>query len=398
MTDVDTTTGFDVAAAAGFDAIGVDELRARGSVKWTMFPDALGAFVAEMDFGLAPVVAEALRADLTAGRTGYLPTGARTGLAEATAAWCADRYDWAVPAERVQPLADVLSALALMERHFAEPGPIIVPTPAYMPFLTLLPALGREVVQVSAARVDGRLALDLEGIDAAFAAGARLLVLCNPWNPIGRVLTRDELLAVAEVVDRHGARVFSDDIHAPLVFDGRRHVPYASVSAAAAAHTMTAVSASKAFNLPGLKCAQLVLSNDADAEHFAEVGIEATHGASGLGVTANTVAYREGGPWLDGVLGYLDGNRRRFAELLAERLPEVGHVQPEGTYIAWLDCRPLELGEPPSEFFLREAGVALTDGANCGEAGVDHARLVTATPRPILTQMVDRMAAAVRAR
>jgi cystathionine beta-lyase len=383
---------------AHFDNVTVEQLRARGSLKWSKFPDALGAFVAESDFGLAPVIAEALHAGVKEGRTGYLTTAATNGLAEATAAWCAVRYGWSVAPAQVQPMADVLSVLALMLDEFTDDGAVIVPTPAYMPFLDPVVLRGREIVEVPAATVDGRAALDLDGIEAAFAAGARVLLLCNPWNPVGRVLSIEELCELATLVDRYGARVFADEIHAPVVFGSARHVPYASVSAAAAAHSMTALSASKAFNLPGLKCAQLVLTNEPDVELFRQVGTQAVQGASGPGVLANTVAYAAGGPWLDGVLGYLDENRRALSDLLAELLPEVTYAQPEGTYIAWLDCRTLDLGPNPAGFFLERAGVALTDGPQCGKSGSGFARLVFATPRPILERMIKQMAAAVRSR
>jgi cystathionine beta-lyase len=208
------------------------------------------------------------------------------------------------------------------------------------------------------------------------------------------VLTREELVAVSEVVARYGGRVFSDEIHAPLVLGEHRHVPYATVSEAAAAHTITATSASKAFNLPGLKCAQLVLSNDADAERYDRVAASAMHGAGLLGVLANTVAYRDGGPWLDAVREYLAGNAAFVGERLAAALPQVGYRAPEGTYIAWLDLTALDLGDGLATTVLERAGVALTDGTACGEAGRGHARLILATPRPVLEEIVDRLARA----
>jgi cystathionine beta-lyase len=379
-----------------FDALDADALRAGGSVKWTAFPDAIGAFVAEMDFGLAPPIAEALHEAVDAGRTGYLPAALAEGLRAATADWCADRLGWPIDPDRVRPLGDVLAGLELTLRHYSDPSAaVIVPTPAYMPFLSLPRTFGRRIIEVPSPQIDGRYVLDLDGIAAAFEQGADVLVLCNPWNPVGRVLERDELLAVAEVVDRYGGRVFSDEIHAPLVFAPHRHVPYASVSETAAAHTLTAISASKAFNLPGLKCAQLVLSNAADAARFEEVGSFAAHGASGFGVIANIAAYRDGGPWLDTVLGYLDGNRRRFGELLAERIPDLGYRPPEGTYIAWLDARRLDLGDAPADALLERSRVALTDGAACGTPG--FLRCILATPRPVLEELVERIAAAVDA-
>ncbi len=377
------------------DAQTVQDLRARGSVKWTAHPDAIGAFVAEMDFGLAPPIAAALHEATETGRTGYLPEGLTGELRTATAAWSAERYGWAIAPEQVQPMADVLTGLDVLLRHYSDPdAAVIVPTPAYMPFLVRPKALGRRIIEVPCPVVNGRYVLDLDGIARAFEQGGGVLVLCNPWNPVGRVLDTDELTAVAEVVDRYGGRVFADEVHGSLVFDGHRHVPYASLSDVAASHTLTATSASKAFNLPGLKCAQLILSNEADAARYEEIRGFVAHGASTFGVIANTSAYTDGGPWLDAALAHLDGNRRRFAELLGEQLPEVGHTMPEGTYIAWLDVRRLPIDGPPADFLLERAKVAVTDGTACGTPG--FLRFILATPRPVLEDAVARIAAAVR--
>ncbi|WP_375405396.1 MalY/PatB family protein [uncultured Amnibacterium sp.] len=378
-----------------FETPDIAELRARGGMKWAAFPEAIGAFVAEMDFGLAPAIRRTLHEQVDLARTGYLPRAASDALADATVAWCADRFDWAIRPDRVKPVADVLAGLDLVLRRYSDPTrPVIVSTPAYMPFLKIPELMGRPIIEVPSIAVDGRSELDLAGVAAAFAAGADTFVLCNPWNPVGRVLTREELVALSEVVDGFGGRVFADEIHAPLVFGQHRHIPYASVNAVAANHTITAVSASKAFNLPGLKCAQLILSNDADAERYGSVAGLASHGASGLGVAATTAAYRESGEWLDAVRGYLDVSRRRLGLLLDERLPQVGYRMPEGSYIGWLDLRALDLGELPADVILERAGVALTDGAACGEAGRGFARIILATPQPVLDEIVDRLARA----
>ncbi|WP_127573867.1 MalY/PatB family protein [Georgenia faecalis] len=385
--------------ATGFDGVTIDELRGIGGVKWTAYPGTIGAFVAEMDFGTAPAITQALHSAVDVGSFGYLPTAMATRMSEAYAEWSRTRYGWEVPAERVRPLPDVLAGLEAAIRHFSTPGSaVILPTPAYMPFVSMPPALGREVIEVPMAIEGGRYVYDLEALEAAFRAGGNLLILCNPHNPVGRVLERAEMLAISEVVERHGGRVFSDEIHAPLVYSEHQHVPYASVSEAAAGHTITATSASKAWNLPGMKCAQLVLSNDADAAVWAKVGMMAEHGAANLGVVANTAAYTAGGQWLDEVLGYLDANRKALGVLLAEQIPEIRYAAPEGTYLAWLDCRELDLGAPPAQFFLTEAGVAMTDGAMCGQAGVGFSRFNVATPRPILERAVTQMAEALARR
>jgi cystathionine beta-lyase len=163
----------------------------------------------------------------------------------------------------------------------------------------------------------------------------------------------------------------------------------------AAGHSVTAVSASKAWNLPGLKCAQLIVGNDADAAAWERSWPRYEHDASTLGVRASTAAYRDGGDWLSDVVGYLDGSRHLLADLLAEHLPGVGYAPPEGTYLAWLDCRALDFKPNPADFFHERAGVLATDGAACGGAGQGFLRLNFATPRPILAEMVRRMGAAL---
>lgn len=389
--------------AAIADRTTEDELRARGSQKWTKGgPGVIGAFVAEMDFGVAPPVEAALLDVIRRADLGYLSPRAVAALAEACAAWQRDRYGWDVDPARVRPLPDVITGLAAAITVFSRPGsPVILPTPAYMPFLTVPGSLGRDVIQVPMTRGDGRRVLDLDGIDAAFKRGGHLLILCNPSNPVGRVYGKDELAAVAEVVEANGGRVFADEIHAPLLYPGGTHVPYASLGPAAAAHTVTGTAASKGWNLPGLKCAQLILSSDEDAATWAGRGSTFEHGASTPGVQASTAAYRDGGPWLDDVVAYLDGSRALLAGLLAEHLPGVGYRPPEGTYLAWLDCRALSAGlrldVAPAEFFLARARVMLTDGAACGAAGRGHVRLNFATPRPILAEIVRRMAGAANA-
>jgi cystathionine beta-lyase len=378
--------------AAEFDRIDVATLRAGGSVKWSMYPDAIGAFVAEMDFGTAPPVTAALHAAVDAGTFGYLPAGLSQRMSQAYAQWCAREYGWAPDPVDVRPVADVVAALTIAIEHFSARGtPVALPTPAYMPFVSVPPRLGRQVIEVPLTADHG---YDLDALDAAFAAGANLLILCNPHNPVGRVLTRSEMLAIAAVVDRHGGRVFSDDIHAPLVFPGHSYVPYASLSATTAGHTLTATSASKAWNLPGLKCAQVILSNDADREVWTRIGLLAEHGAATMGVLANAAAYEQGGPWLAELLDYLDGNRRLLGELVADLLPGVGYTPPEGTYLGWLDFRGTGPAEP-GPYFLEKAGVAMTDGALCGEAGRGFGRLNFALPRPILREAVERIAAAM---
>ncbi|RPF22788.1 MalY/PatB family protein [Myceligenerans xiligouense] len=381
-----------------FDTITADQLRAAGSMKWTAFPGTIGAWVAEMDFGTSPEVTSALHDAVDRAAFGYLPQALVTGMSESYARFAADRYGWTVDPARVRPVSDVLTALEAVITHYSRPGsPIILPTPAYMPFLTLPGTLGRDIIQVPMSVTDTpegpRYTYDLDALDAAFTAGGHLLVLCNPHNPIGRVLTPDEMYAIAEVVDRHDGRVFADEIHAPLTFAPHRHVPYASLSETAAGHTVTATSASKAWNLPGMKCAQLVLSNDADVKTWNEVGRHAEMQAATLGLVATTAAYDRSRDWLDDTVAYLAGNFRTLVDDVAEHLPDVIVTPLEGTYLSWLDCRKLNTGDTasPAAFFRDHAGVTTTDGALCGEAGQGFVRLNLAMPRPVLREALEAM-------
>ncbi len=384
---------------ADFDRITVAELRERGGLNWSLYPDRIGSFVAEMDFGCAPEIIQALHAGVDDQRFGYLPPALVADMSLACTTWLADSYDWQVAPEDIRPVGDVIAGFEIAIEHFSRPGSaVVVPTPAYKHFLDVPPRLGRQVVEVAMVMAEERWQFDLDGLDRAFSAGAGLLVLCSPYNPLGRVFSREELLAVSEVVERHGARVVADEIHCPLVFRAACHIPYATVSAAASAHSITAVSASKAWNLAGLKCAQVVLTNDNDRVTWAGLGVAAEIGTSNLGLVANAAAYRSGGPWLSGVLAYLDRNRTRLGDLVNERLPGVLYRPPEGTYLAWLDCTARNLGDRPGDFFAEHAGVVFTEGADCGEAGRGCVRLNLATPQPVLDQIVDRMADALAAR
>lgn len=380
-----------------FDLLTVGDLRRRGTVKWNHFePDVLALWVAEMDFPTAPPVLSAIQAAVDREEFGY-PRMASPELAEAAADWSARRYGWAVNPAQIHVLPDVLKGVELAIENFSPPGSaVILPTPAYMPFFEVPKVISRPIVQVPLNVAAGRYTLDLDGIDAALAAGATTLILCQPYNPVGRELGKGELLALSEVVARRGGRVVSDEIHGPLVYGGG-HVPYASVSADAAGHTITLVSASKAWNLPGLKCAMAITSNDADEERWQAISMMKTHGASTIGIAANTAAFRDGGPWLDDLLDYLDGNRTLLGELLAEHMPQVRYAAPEGTYMAWLDFRALDLDQEPADFFLNKARVAMNPGPAFGDNGAGFARLNFATTRSILERAIRTMAGAVHA-
>lgn len=392
-------------ALIDFASITEERLRAAAGSKWTT-PGEIGVFVAEMDFGVAPPIAAALHQMVDLGQFGYATEAMVTDMQNSYATWSADHYGWAVDPAQVRPLPDVLSALIFMLQHLVPAGSrVVLPTPAYMPFLVLPQQLGHEVVEVPMVQEGDSWVSDLDALGEALAvktpgAAPSTLILCNPHNPMGRVLEPLEMARITELVERHGARVFSDEIHAPLVFPGHAHVPYAATSEEAARHTLTATSASKAWNLPGLKTAQLVFSNESDQRIWQEVGAFVEHGASNPGLIANTAAYRAGHPWLHEVLSYLDQTRTWFPALLAEQLPGAVATVPEGTYLSMVDFRGVPGAERwrgnPAEFFQRHARVRMVEGTRTGQAGQGWARFNLATPRPIIEQAVERMAAVLR--
>lgn len=380
-----------------------DELRAAGSVKWTWeAADVLPAWVAEMDVRPAPVVLHAMRDAVERGMFGYPPRDDVTGLPEATAAFLNRRFGHLVDPADVILCGDVMAGVRFILEGLCEPAPVVVPVPSYPPFLDIAPVTGRRLVTVPFAtdtpdgRVpgdgSGRAVLDLDAIERELAAGARTVLLAQPHNPMGRAFTPAELADLRDVVVRHGARVISDEIHAPLVLDGARHVPYASVEGTAD-HVTTLVAASKAWNLPGLKCAQLVTGNPRDRAALRAVPHVVNHGTSPLGIVATKAAYEGGEPWLDGVLAHLAAQRERFGALLAQRLPAVSWTPMEATYLAWVDARGTGLADPCGAA-LEKGRVMVSPGRMFGADYPGFARINLATSVERLERIVDGLALA----
>lgn len=388
--------------------LSLPELRRRTSMKWRAHPDdVLPLWVAEMDTPLAPPVAAALTEAVERGDTGY-PAG--TAYHEAVRDFAAERWGWhGLAVARTALVPDVMMGIVEMLRLVTGPGDVVVVCPpVYPPFYAFVTHAGRRVLEAPLG-ADGRL--DPAALDEAFArarAGCArpAFLMSNPHNPTGAVHTRDELAAVAELAARYRVRVVSDEIHAPLVLAGARFTPYLSVEGAGDAFAV--LSASKAWNLSGLKAALAVAGPDAAAD-LARLPEEVGHGPSHLGVLAHTAAFRDGGGWLDRLLAGLTANRALLDTLLAERLPAVGYLRPEGTYLAWLDCTPLGLDAGPApdgpgvvtdlagpaRYFLDHARVALSSGHVFGTGGAGHVRLNFAAHPDVLTAAVTRMAASL---
>jgi cysteine-S-conjugate beta-lyase len=371
------------------------ELHARRSLKWHGYaPDVLAATVAEMDFPIAPPVAGALHAAIDRHDLGYAHARIPR-LADAFAGFAARRLEWRVDSEQVRLVPDVMVGVLELARTLAGPDrSIALATPAYRPFLADLPSVGLDLREVSL-RDDG--AIDFDGLRSELDRGTRVFLLASPHNPTGRVLPRDELERLAGMCAERGVWVIADEIHAPLALPGAKHVPWLEVSDAARSCGIALTSATKAFNLAGLKAGLLVTASDRAREAADRLPALAEH-AGLLGVLASEVAFAEGDAWLDAVLARLDANRALLGRLLAERLPEIVWTPPQASYLAWLDCRALGLGDDPAGAFLERGHVALAPGTNYGRPGVGYARLNFGTSAEMVEDMVQRMADAVRQR
>ncbi|MGW0706324.1 MalY/PatB family protein [Streptomyces sp. NPDC002643] len=408
---------YDMVAPAVADPLrelSLERLRRRTSMKWRTYPaDVLPLWVAEMDVALAEPVARAITDAVALGDTGY-PAG--TAYAEALAGFARERWGWdGLVVERTAIVPDVMLGVVEMIKLVSGPGdPVIVNSPVYTPFYQFVENMDRRVVEAPLGP-DGRI--DFAVLEGAFerAGGARVrperdgdartrreyaggassrpvYLLCSPHNPTGTLHTAAELTEVARLSRAYGVRVVADEIHAPIVASGAAFVPYLSVPGGEGG--LSLMSASKAWNLAGLKAA-VAIAGPESAEDLARLPEEVGHGPSHVGVIAHTAALREGGAWLDALLAGLDDNRRLLSALLAERLPAVRYTPAEATYLAWLDCRELGLGEDPAAVFLDRGRVALNSGPSFGTGGAGFVRMNLATSPELITEGVRRMAAAL---
>jgi cystathionine beta-lyase len=345
--------------------------------------DVLPLWVAEMDVPLADAVVDAVKQAMDRGDTGY---SAGTGNAEAYADFARDRWGWGFEVGQATIVPDVMLGIVEMLKVLTQPGDaVVVNSPVYPPFYEFVEHLDRKVVE---APLGDEHRIDFEVLEDRFR-GAAAYLLCSPHNPTGTVHTRAELERVAALAEEYGVRVVADEIHAPLVYDEQRHHP--SLSVAGGDRAVTLLSASKAWNLAGLKSA-IAVAGPGAVDDLRRMPEEATHGASHLGAIAHIAALRDGRDWLDALISDLDENRRLLGELLTEHLPKVRYRPPAATYLAWLDCRDLGLGDDPAAAFLEDAKVALNSGLPFGTGGAGHARLNLATTPEILTEAVNRIA------
>jgi cystathionine beta-lyase len=373
----------------------IDQLRARNGGKWRMYPaDVIPAFVAEMDFKVAPAVQEVIKHFTDVQDYGYGQMTDAVTLFEAFTAWMAHRHGWQPDPDLTHANTDVVQGLVATMVAFSEPGEgVIAQTPVYPPFLRFTASTGRRLVENPLIDDGQRFVVDLEGLERV-ASSATMILLCNPHNPTGRVFERADLEGIARVAADHDLTIVSDEIHADLLYPGATHIPMETIPGAGA-RTVTLTSATKGFNIPGLRTSIAHFgSPELKAQFDTRLPDHLLGGPSRFGVAATIAAWRDGEAWLDEVMRYLDRNRAVVSEW-AKRT-KLDHHPPESTYLAWLGCRHLDMqaAATPHQHFLEQAKVALSEGSDFGEPGQGHVRLNFATSAEILEEILYRLSAA----
>ncbi|SMG07370.1 cystathione beta-lyase [Corynebacterium pollutisoli] len=366
----------------------LDQLKDRRTRKWTVYDDdILPLWIAESDFFTCPPVKQAIADAIDRESFGYTP--AISDLPDAVSDFYAERYGWRPDPAMVVAVPDVVRGLALAIEYMTRPDSgVIVPVPAYPPFLELPEATRRRMHHIDA--YDG---IDLGDVEKQFAEGAGSILLCAPNNPLGYTLDAQFLEQLCDLAQRYDARVLVDEIHAPLVYDGA-HVCAAGINPDVC---ITVTATSKAWNIAGLKCAQMIFSNPADLDTWKKMTGVAKDGTSTLGIWAAIACYREGGDFLDEQVAYLKSNRDWLVAELPKRIPGLKVSNPEATYLMWLDFSGTAIGdhERPAIWLREHAKVAFNDGLHFGPGGLHHARLNFATSREILEEAVARMESAL---
>jgi len=380
-----------------FDALDMTRLRSLVGYKWQRYGnEVLPAWVADMDFLQAAPIREHVAHAGANGDLGYPFSEGPDRLQDVFVERALERYGWQVDIERVELLIDVVQGLYLAMDMYCEPGEAaLLPTPIYPNFLSAAAETNRHAIQCPLVRDGARFVVDFDAMEASINDATKVLMMCNPHNPTGRVFERQELEGFAELALRYDLVVVADEIFADMPYEGHRYIPFATLGPEIAARTVAYHSATKAFNLGGTRIAVAVFGSDAVHDRFRAIPRRILGGHNCLGIPLTRIAWRQCDDWLDGVVTYLRDNRDFVSDFLARRMPEVAYVPPEATYFAWMDCNALDLPGGPYEYFLEHARVALSDGVPFGKAGEGCVRLNFATPRKLLEEILERLAQAI---
>ncbi|WAH44224.1 pyridoxal phosphate-dependent aminotransferase [Alicyclobacillus fastidiosus] len=375
--------------------------RQTGASKWDTLAERFGKddvipmWVADMDFASPSCVQEALVERAKHGVYGY---AVRTDeYFDSIIHWMKERHGWTVEREWIASATGVVPALTVIVQAFTQEGDgVLIQPPVYYPFKRVIRAWGRNVVENPLVYRNGHYEIDFDDLEEK-AKEARVMFLCSPHNPVGRVWREDELRRIGEICLRHQVLVVADEIHADLVYSGFHHTPFASLSEQFAAASITCAAPSKTFNLAGLNTAYVVVPNAALKSRYELMLAKASMASVNVfGAHALAAAYREGGPWLDALMDYLEGNLRYLKDFVGRHIPELKVIEPQGTYLVWVDCRALGFERAALDhFFVHEAGLALDEGHLFGEEGVGFQRINIACPRSVLEQGLQQLNEAV---
>lgn len=375
----------------------VIDRRNTGSSKWDSLQgrfgraDVLPMWVADMDFASPPSVQDALRRRANHGVYGYpIRTDAyRQSIVD----WMRNRHDWTIDPAWIAPAPGVVPALTVIVQAFTKPGDgVLIQPPVYHPFKRVIEGWNRRVVANPLIEREGRYEVDFDDLERK-AKDAKVMFLCSPHNPVGRVWTKEELVRIGEICLRHQVLVVADEIHEDIVFKPHRHIPFASLNSEFSLGSITCAAPSKTFNLAGLNTAYIVAEDKSIRDAYESMSHQASMGGLNVfGMEAMIAAYREGGPWLDELIQYLSENLDYLTEFVAREIPGIRVIRPEGTYLAWLDFRALKMDAAAlDQFLVHEAGIALNEGHIFGDEGNGFQRINIACPRSLLEQGLTQL-------
>ncbi|HZY40984.1 MAG TPA: MalY/PatB family protein, partial [Anaerolineae bacterium] len=389
-----------------YDFDTLPQRRGTPNFKWNAYDaGVLPMFVADMDFVSPQPVIDALRRQVDSGLFGY-PEGLHGDEVELPAFRrvivdrMAARYQWHIQPQDIVFLPGIVVGFNIAAYALCAPGEaMLIQPPIYPPMVMAAAATQRRRVDAPlVCESDGTYRIDRDVFEAAITADTRLFLLCNPHNPTGRVFRRDELEKLAEICLKHNIVICSDEIHSDLIYRDQQHIPTASLSPEIADRTITLLAPSKTFNLPGLQCAMAIIPNPDLRQKYSAAKQGLVPWVNLMGLIAGEAAYRAGQEWLDQLLVYLEANRDFVDDFVKRAMPSINMAKPEGTYLAWLDCRDAGIEGSPYQFFLDKARVALGDGAIFGPGGEGFVRLNFACPRSMLTEALERMQVALAVR
>ncbi len=365
------------------------------SIKWDLYPEeVLPLWVADMDFAAPPPILEAMQKRIDHPVFGY--EGPDAELLEAICNWVERRHHWKVSPDQVMLMTGVVSGMNWVANTFKEDGKdLLIQTPVYPPFFQVAKNTATGLIEAPLTQTDQGYQIDFDEFEKLASSGAGVFILCNPHNPVGRIYTRAELERLGEICLRYGITICADEIHCDLVYSGYQHISIASLSDELAANTITLMAASKTFNIPGLNFSFAIIPNEDNRNRMQKAAAGMTGHAEILANAAAKAAFTQCDDWLVDLLGYLEANRDYLMNFVLAEMPEIKIYQPQGTYLAWLDCRTLGLKPDPYQFFLSDAKVALNDGKTFGTPGEGFVRLNFGCPRATLQQALERMAAAL---